>query len=84
MAGQPSLASWAASPAPRCATAGCCGVTDQQLALAKLLVTAVMAVVLILAMTWIIVTPVSDEATKGALVIIGSAVGFIFGRETAR
>jgi hypothetical protein len=59
-------------------------VSDQHLELAKLIVTAVMALVLILAMTWIIVVPVSDEATKGALVIIGSAVGFIFGRETTR
>ena len=59
-------------------------MSDQHLQLAKLIVTAVMALVLILAMTWIIVAPVSDEATKGALVIIGSAVGFIFGRETTR
>jgi hypothetical protein len=59
-------------------------VSAQHLELAKLIVTAVMALVLILAMTWIIVVPVSDEATKGALVIIGSAVGFIFGRETTR
>ncbi|HEY1294689.1 MAG TPA: hypothetical protein VGJ60_16550 [Chloroflexota bacterium] len=59
-------------------------MSAQHLELAKLIVTAVMALVLILAMTWIIVVPVSDEATKGALVIIGSAVGFIFGRETTR
>jgi len=59
-------------------------MTEQHLELAKLVITAVLALVLILAMTWIIVAPVSDEATKGALVIIGSAVGFIFGRETAR
>jgi len=59
-------------------------MTEQHLELAKLAVTALMALVLIGAMTWIIVAPVSDEATKGALVIIGSAVGFIFGRETVR
>jgi len=56
---------------------------DRVLALAKLLITALMAIVLIVAMTWIVLAPVSEEATKGALVIIGTAVGFIFGRETA-
>jgi len=56
---------------------------DRFLALAKLLITALMAIVLIVAMTWIVLAPVSEEATKGALVIIGTAVGFIFGRETA-
>jgi len=57
--------------------------TDQRLELAKLAVTAVMAIVLIVAMTWIVVSPNTDDAAvKGALVIVGSAVGFIFGRET--
>jgi multidrug resistance efflux pump len=58
-------------------------MSDQNLELAKLIVTAVMAVVLIVAMTWIVVSPYTDDAAvKGALVIVGSAVGFIFGRET--
>jgi len=58
-------------------------MTDQHLELAKLVVTAVMAIVLIVAMTWIVVSPNTDEAAiKGALVIVGSSVGFIFGRET--
>lgn len=55
---------------------------DRVIALVKLATTTVMAVVLIVAMTWIVLEPVSEEATKGALVIIGTAVGFIFGRET--
>jgi flagellar biogenesis protein FliO len=57
-------------------------VTDRHLALAKLLVQMVLALTLIIAMTWIVLAPVSDEATKGALVIVGTAVGFLFGRET--
>ena len=49
----------------------------------NMIIQGVIALVLIVAMTWIIVNPVSDEATKGALVIVSSAVGFIFGRQTA-
>lgn len=50
----------------------------------RLIVEAVIALVLLVAMTWIVVTPTtSDEAAKGALVIVGSAVGFLFGRQTA-
>lgn len=53
--------------------------------LVKTLTTFVLAVVLLIAMTWIVVSPgTTDEQAKGALVIIGSAVGFIFGRESAR
>jgi len=53
--------------------------------LIKTLTTAVIAIILLLAMTWIVLSPnVSDELSKAALVIIGSAVGFIFGRESAR
>lgn len=58
-------------------------MSEQHLALAKLVVTAAMAIVLILAMTWIVVSPSTDETSKAALVVIGSAVGFIFGRETS-
>jgi hypothetical protein len=57
-------------------------VDEHNLALVKILTQALLAVVLIVAMTWIVLSPVSDEATKGALVIIGAAVGFLFGRET--
>lgn len=55
---------------------------DARLELVKTLVGALVAIVLILAMTWIVVSPTTDETQKGALVVIGSAVGFIFGRET--
>jgi len=59
-------------------------VTDKQLALAKTLATVVVAIVLIIAMTWIVVSPQTDEAaSKAALLVVGSAVGFMFGRETA-
>jgi len=57
-------------------------VSDQWLQLVRILSTLLIALVLIGAMTWIVVSPVSDEATKAALVIVGSAVGFLFGRET--
>ena len=52
--------------------------------LVKTLATVVVAIVLIVAMTWIVVSPSTDEAvSKAALLIVGSAVGFMFGRETA-
>ena len=57
---------------------------DRQLALFKTLATVVVAIVLIIAMTWIVVSPATtDEASKAALLVVGSAVGFMFGRETA-
>jgi len=59
-------------------------VSEQHLALVKTLATVVVAIVLIVAMTWIVVSPSTDEAvSKAALLIVGSAVGFMFGRETA-
>ena len=59
-------------------------MTDHQLALVKTLATVVIAVVLIACMTWIVVSPTTDEAaSKAALLVVGSAVGFMFGRETA-
>jgi len=58
-------------------------MTEQHLQLAKLLLSALVVLVLILAMTWIVLSPVAtDEAAKAALVIVGTAVGFVFGRET--
>jgi len=55
----------------------------EQLALAKMLATVVVAIVLIVAMTWIVLSPSTDEsASKAALLVVGSAVGFLFGRET--
>jgi len=56
---------------------------EQRLELVRTLATAAIAVVLILAMTWIVVLPHTDEsASKAALLVVGSAVGFLFGRET--
>jgi len=60
------------------------GVSDAQLQLVRTLATVVVAIVLIVAMTWIVVSPTTDEAaSKAALLVVGSAVGFMFGRETA-
>ena len=59
-------------------------MNEQQIVLVKTLATVVVAIVLIVAMTWIVVSPSTDEAvSKAALLIVGSAVGFMFGRETA-
>jgi hypothetical protein len=56
---------------------------SNQLELVKLVSQAVLALVLLIGMIWIVLSPVTDEATKGALVILGGAAGFIFGRQTA-
>jgi len=59
-------------------------VTEQHLALAKAVSTAVIAIVLVVCMTWIVVSPATDEAVgKAALLVVSGAVGFLFGRETA-
>jgi len=59
-------------------------INESQLPLVKTVATVVIAVVLIIAMTWIVVSPATtDEASKAALLVVGSAVGFMFGRETA-
>lgn len=47
----------------------------------KLIIEAVLAVVLIVAMTWIVLSPVSDEISKAALMIISGTVGFYFGQK---
>ena len=57
-------------------------MTDQQVQLAKLVISGVLALVLIVAMTWIVLSPTTEEVAKAALIIIGTAVGFVFGRET--
>ena len=41
-----------------------------------------MVLVLIIAMTWIVLSPQSDEISKAALLIVGSAVGFLAGKAT--
>jgi len=48
-----------------------------------LIIEAVVAVILILAMTWVVLSPVSDEVTKGALVILSGATGYLFGRRVS-
>lgn len=53
-----------------------------RLELAKVAATVVIAVVLIVGMTWIVLSPYSDETNKAALMVLSSALGFIFGRET--
>lgn len=56
---------------------------SSRLELVKTIATAVIAIVLIVAMTWIVLSPSTDEAaSKAALLVVGSAVGFLFGRET--
>lgn len=72
------MALWVLMPEPD----GSAG--DGQLELVKTIAMAIIAITLILAMTWIVVSPTTDETAKAALVVIGSAVGFIFGRETNR
>jgi hypothetical protein len=59
-------------------------MTDQHLALVKTIATAIIAIVLIVAMTWVVASPTTTDAvSKAALLIISSAVGFMLGRETA-
>jgi len=57
-------------------------MSEHTLELVKILATMVIAVVLIAAMTWIVISPTTDEVGKAALVVVASAVGFLFGRET--
>lgn len=56
---------------------------SERLAIIQIAVQGVLALVLLIGMVWIVLSPVTDEATKGALVILGGAAGFIFGRQTA-
>ncbi len=58
------------------------GPASPSLELAKVVATVVVAVVLIVGMTWIVLSPYSDETNKAALLVLSSALGFIFGRET--
>lgn len=60
-------------------------MSEQHVQVIHLIVEAIIAVVLLLAMTWIVLSPTAtDEAAKAALVVVGSAVGFLFGRQTAK
>lgn len=58
------------------------GDKDPRYWIYALFIEGLLAVVLIVAMTWIVLSPVSDETSKAALVIVGSVVGFVFGRQT--
>jgi hypothetical protein len=59
-------------------------VSDQTVKVVHLVVEAIIAIVLLCAMTWIVLSPTAtDEAAKAALVVVGSAVGFLFGRQTS-
>lgn len=56
-------------------------MTDHQLEVAKLCIEAVIAVVLVVAMSWIVLSPqATDEASKAALVVVSGAMGFLFGK----
>jgi len=53
-------------------------------AIVSLIIQAVVAIVLVVAMTWIVLSPTAtDEAAKAALVVIGSAMGFLFGKHSS-
>jgi hypothetical protein len=58
-------------------------VSERHVELFKLAVQAVLAMVLLIGMLWIILSPATnDAATKSALVIVSSAAGYIFGKNT--
>ena len=59
-------------------------MTEQHVTVIKLVIQAILAIVLIVAMSWIVLSPVTDEASKAALVIVGTTAGFLFGRNTAQ
>lgn len=60
-------------------------MSESLVKIVHLVVEAVIAIVLLIAMTWIVLSPTAtDEAAKAALVVVGSAVGFLFGRQTAK
>ena len=59
-------------------------VNDQRVEVAKLVIEAVIAIVLVVAMSWIVLSPAAtDEASKAALVVVSGAMGFLFGKRTA-
>ena len=56
-------------------------MSDQHVAVYRLVIQAVIAVVLLVAMTWIVLSPAtSDTASKAALVVVSSAMGFLLGK----
>lgn len=60
------------------------GLSDRHVTVIKLALQAVMAIVLVVAMTWIVLSQTAtDEAAKAALVVVSGATGYLFGRNTA-
>lgn len=58
-------------------------MADRRIELARLVIEAVLALVLIAAMTWIVLSQAAnDEISKAALVVVASVAGFLFGRHT--
>lgn len=58
-------------------------MTERDTRILEVIVEAVIALVLIAAMTWVVLSPASnDEISKAALVIVASTAGFLFGRHT--
>lgn len=55
---------------------------EHRLSLAKTIASSLVAIALIVGMTWIVRSPYRDETKKAALLVLGRAVGYIFGRET--
>lgn len=50
----------------------------------RLVVQAVIAIVLVIAMTWIVLSPnTTDEASKAALIVVSSAMGYLLGKQTS-
>lgn len=70
-------------PSPLPSSSPASSPESYRLALAKLLIQGILAVVLLIAMTWIVLSPVNDEASKAALVVVGSTVGFLFGKHSS-
>ena len=56
---------------------------SERLTLVKLAIQGILALVVLVGMIWIIISPTTDEVSKAALVIISSAAGFLFGRHSA-
>ena len=58
-------------------------MSEQHVAVYRLVIQAVIALVLLVAMTWIVLSPnTSDTASKAALVVVSSAMGFLLGKHT--
>lgn len=62
-----------------------CPVSEDLRKLLETVIETLLAALLIVAMTWIVLSPqAGDEVSKAALVIVASVAGFLFGRHTAQ